>query len=207
MQEVEFYNFVKIPVQNEGMGPFLHRSVKDNLSSYALRFSSVRRPTVTDHLNKPSELSTSQRHGFDVSQGDRIRSLDAMHVLESMIGRAAPGRDLDWQADIVDALRQLEPALRQQQASYEDPTSLLAEIALEHPRLRTWVRQLHRQWSELAANARSLREQLEQSEEPAWDYADVRERLHALLKALHHHRAREADLVFEALSVDLGIND
>ena len=162
---------------------------------------------MTDHLNNPSELSTTQQHGVDISQGDRTRSLDAMHVLESMIGRAAPGRDLDWQADIVDALRQLEPALRQQQASYEDPTSLLAEIAQGHPRLRTWVRQLHRQWSELAANAQSLREQLEQSEEPAWDYADVRERLHALLKALHHHRAREADLVFEALSVDLGIND
>jgi len=162
---------------------------------------------MTDHLNTPSELSTSQQRGVGVSQGDRTRSLDAMHLLETMIGRAAPGRDVDWQADIVDALRQLEPALRQQQASYEDPTSLLAEIGQEHPRLRTWVRQLHRQWSELAANAQSLREQLEQAEEPAWDYADVRERLHALLKALHHHRAREADLVFEALSVDLGIND
>ena len=161
---------------------------------------------MTEHPNN-TELSTNQQHGFDVSQGDRTRSLDAMHVLEAMIGRAAPGRDLDWQADIVEALRQLEPALRQQQTSYEDPTSLLAEIAQEHPRLRTWVRQLHRQWSELAANTQSLREQLEQAEEPAWDYADVRERLNTLLKALHHHRAREADLVFEALSVDLGIND
>src|SRR5687767_8544457 len=151
------------------MPPFPHRSLIDNLSTDALRqVSSARRPTVTDHLNHPSELSTTQQQGVDVSQNNRTRSLDAMHVLESMIGRAAPGRDLDWQTDIVDALRQPEPALRQQQTSYEDPTSLLAEIAQDHPRLRTWVRQLHRQWSELAANAQSLREQLEQSEEPAW---------------------------------------
>ncbi|HUP75156.1 MAG TPA: hypothetical protein VM282_19080 [Acidimicrobiales bacterium] len=59
----------------------------------------------------------------------------------------------------------------------------------------------------MAADVQSLREQLEQTNEPAWNYGDVRERLRALLKALHHHRAREADLVFEALSVELGIND
>ena len=153
-----------------------------------------------------SPLSASQLQAYDISQADRTRSLDAMHALESMVGRAAPGRVRDWQSDIARALSELEPALRQQQASYEDPTSLLAEIALEHPRLRTWVRQLHRQWRELATDVQSLREQLEQADQTAWDYADVRERVRALLKALHHHRAREADLVFEALSVDLGVN-
>jgi hypothetical protein len=129
-----------------------------------------------------------------------------MHLLESMIGRPAPGRDREWRSDTVRALRELEPALHEQQASYEDPASLLAEIALEHPRLRTWVRQLNRQWRELARDVQSLREQLEQSDDTGWDYADVRERIRTLLKNLHHHRAREADLVFEALSVDLGVN-
>jgi archaellum component FlaC len=129
-----------------------------------------------------------------------------MHILETMIGRPAPGRDRDWQSEIIDALRQLESALQQQQASYQDPTSLLAEIAQEQPRLRTWVRQLQRQWSELAANTHTLREQLEHADEPPWNYADLREQLRALLKALQHHRAREADLVFEALSIDLGLS-
>jgi DNA repair ATPase RecN len=148
-----------------------------------------------------------QQPAPDVSRSDRARSLDAMHILEAMIGRAAPGRDSDWQSDVVDALRHIEAALQQQQASYEDPTSLLAEIAQEQPRLRTWVRQLHRQWAELAASAQTLRQQLEQPDDAPWNYADLRERLNALLKALHHHRVREADLVFEALSIDLGVGD
>lgn len=158
---------------------------------------------MTEHAGLPP-LSSTQQGAYDVSRSDRARSLDAIHVLESMVGRAAPGRDRDWQADIVSALRQLVPALRAQQGSYEDPTSLLAEIAQDHPRLRTWVRQLHRQWSELASTAESLLDQLERPDEEAWNYADVREQLRGLLTALHHHRAREADLVFDALSTDLG---
>jgi hypothetical protein len=73
--------------------------------------------------------------------------------------------------------------------------------------LRTWVRQLHRQWSELAQATESLRDQLDRPDEIAWDFADVRERLRGLLTALHHHRAREADLIFDALSTDIGVGD
>jgi hypothetical protein len=162
---------------------------------------------VTERLEPIAPLSTAQQGAYDVSRGDRARSLDAMQLLDSMVGRAAPGRDRAWQADVVGALRQLESALRQQQESYEDPTSLLAEIAHQHPRLRTWVRQLHRQWSELSRATESLREQLEQPDDLAWNYADVREHLRGLLTTMHHHRAREADLVFEALSTDLGDGD
>lgn len=158
---------------------------------------------MTERLES-APLSPRQQEAYDVSRDDRARSLDAMHLLESMVGRAAPGRALDWQADVVDALRQLEVALRQQERSYEDPTSLLADIAQQHPRLRTWVRQLHRQWSELAQETESLRDQLDRPDEIAWDFADVRERLRGLLGALHHHRAREADLIFDALSTDIG---
>lgn len=152
-------------------------------------------------------LSSAQQEAYGISRSDRARSLDAIQLLESMAGRAAPGRNRDWQTDVVEALRQLEVALRQQQASYEDPTSLLADIAQQQPRLRTWVRQLHRQWSELADSAESLRQQLERADDVGWDYADVRERLRGLLNALYHHRGREADLVFEALSTDLGVGD
>jgi hypothetical protein len=156
---------------------------------------------------EPVPMTSAQQEAYDVSRDDRARSLDAMQLLESMVGRAAPGRDRAWQADIVGALAQLEEALRQQQASYEDPTSLLADIGQQHPRLRTWVRQLHRQWRELADSAGSLREQLAQPDDIGWNFADIREQLRGLLNALHHHRAREADLVFEALSTDLGVGD
>jgi hypothetical protein len=155
----------------------------------------------------PAAFSTAQQAAYDVSRGDRARSLDAIQLLEAMVGRPAPGRDSDWQADVVNALRYLEKALRQQRDTYEDPTSLLADIAHQHPRLRTWVRQLHRQWSQLARDAESLREQLDRTDDVTWNYADVREELRGLLTALRHHRAREADLIFEALSTDIGAGD
>lgn len=143
----------------------------------------------------------------NVSRADRTRSLDAMFELELVLSRAAPGRERQWDSQVLEALRSLEEAVKQQAVSYDEPTSLLAEIAQDHPRLRVWVRQLQRQWNELAQDTYSLREQLEQAHEPLWNYADVRQRIRWLLTALHHHRAREADLVFEALSIDLGGND
>jgi len=144
---------------------------------------------------------------YDASRSDRRRSLDAMHVLETAAGGAAPGREQAWHAEVLEAIRQLAASLSYQERSYDDPANLLAEIAQEHPRLRTWVRQLRRQWHELAATAESLVERLDQADEAAWNFADIREQLRWLITALHHHRAREADLVFEALNVDLGIGD
>jgi NADH-quinone oxidoreductase subunit I len=100
----------------------------------------------------------------------------------------------------------LDDAVYQFDEMYRDKHRL-TEIAQEHPRLRTWVRQLRRQWHELAATAQSLAERLDQADEAAWNFADIREQLRWLITALHHHRAREADLVFEALNVDLGTGD
>jgi hypothetical protein len=143
----------------------------------------------------------------DASRIDRRRSLDAMHILEDMAGSAAAGRADEWRSQVVQALRDLADAIGEQERTYDDPTGLLAELALEHPRLRTWVRQLRRQWQELAAMTGALAERLSEADEAAWSPADVREQLRWLMTSLHHHRAREADLVFEALTVDLGSGD
>lgn len=143
----------------------------------------------------------------DASRLDRQRSLDAMHILEHMAGSAAAGREDAWRSRVVQALRDLAEAIAEQERTYDDPTGLLAELALEHPRLRTWVRQLRRQWQELATTTGVLAERLSEADEAAWNPADVREQLRWLMTSLHHHRAREADLVFEALTVDLGAGD
>jgi hypothetical protein len=45
--------------------------------------------------------------------------------------------------------------------------------------------------------------QLDQLGETA-DVADLRERLSWLIRAIRHRRARETDLVFEAINLDLG---
>jgi hypothetical protein len=139
-----------------------------------------------------------------VSRRDRDRILEAMHALETAVGSAASRGNDGWKVDVDGALAQLAAAFAEQRASYDDPTSLMAQIAQDDPRLRTFVRQLHHRWDELSATTSALREQLTHDESlDAWTIADVRDQTRWLMTTLHHHRAREADLVFDALTIDL----
>jgi hypothetical protein len=144
------------------------------------------------------------QQAFATSRGDRDRALDAMRTLEAAAGQAGPGRDQAWREAVIAALGQLLGALTEQQATYEDPASLMAQVAQDEPRLRTWVRQLQRRWRELADSTRDQMQALQAAErEETPSVADVREQLCWLMNALHHHRAREADLIFEALGIDI----
>jgi hypothetical protein len=153
------------------------------------------------------EVPGRSERALDVSRSDRRRSLDAVHLLESVASSASPGRASAWRTEVLDALDVLTMAIAEQAESYEQPAALLAEVALEHPRLRTWVRQLRRQWHELSDSATAVRDRLAEADDPAWSPADVREQLRWLITTFHHHQAREADLVFDALGVDLGRPD
>lgn len=139
-----------------------------------------------------------------ISRGDRDRALDAMHALEAATGMAGPGRDAEWREAVATALDQLTSAIADQQASYADPQSLMAQLAQDDPRLRTWVRQLHHRWSGLATTTSDLADELRAADSTgSRSIADVREQVRWLSAALHHHRAREADLIFEGLGVDI----
>jgi hypothetical protein len=159
-------------------------------------------------MNAPHEPRGSreddQQQALAASRGDRDRALSAMRALEGAAGQAGPGRDQAWRSEVMAAIAHLQSVLADQQASYADPTSLMAQIAQDNPRLRTLVRQLHHRWSDLAATTKTLADTLSAREAAdAWTIADVREQLSWLMTALHHHRAREADLIFSALEVDI----
>jgi hypothetical protein len=159
------------------------------------------RPSVQD-----PERETHDAHARSSaeSQTDRDRTLEAMHALETAVGRAASRRDDGWKVTVDAALAQLVMAFADQRASYRDPASLMAQIAQDDPRLRTFVRQLHHRFDELADAASTQREQLARARSlDAWTIADLRDQTRWLMTALHHHRAREADLVFDALGIDL----
>ena len=80
----------------------------------------------------------------------------------------------------------------------------MAQVAQDDPRLRTWVRQLHHRWSSLAATTRDLADELRATASSGTrSIDDVREQVRWLSAALQHHRAREADLIFEALGLDI----
>ena len=139
--------------------------------------------------------------GAGATQRDRDRTLEAMHALEEAAGRPATGEQ-QWAHAVQGALEQLEVALDEQRASYEDPLGLMAEIAFDDPRLRTLVRQLQHRWVELQATAGELRQTLGV---PAGSAAaqEVRDRVRWLMGAIRHHRERESDLVFAAVGFDL----
>jgi hypothetical protein len=85
------------------------------------------------------------------SRRDRDRILEAMHDLETAVGSAASRRNDGWKMAVDAALARLEVAFAEQRASYDDPASLMLQIAQDDPRLRTFVRQLHHRWDELTA--------------------------------------------------------
>jgi hypothetical protein len=145
-----------------------------------------------------------ERRPSDESRRDRDRTLEGMHALEAAVGSAAARASDGWKLAVDAALAQLELAFAEQRASYRNASSLMAQIGQDEPRLRTFVRQLNHRWTELEVTVRALREQLNRERSlDAWTVADMREQTRWLMSALHHHRAREADLVFDALGVDL----
>jgi small-conductance mechanosensitive channel len=105
---------------------------------------------------------------------------------------------------VTAALMALQDAIADQKASYETPASLMAQIAQDDPRLRSLIRQLHHRWNDLATTTQGLAEALEVGDiEDAATIADIREQVRWLMTALHHHRAREADLIFEGLRINI----
>src|SRR4051794_10561868 len=108
-------------------------------------------------LRDPSQPRTAeQQTALDMSRGDRDRALDALHALEAASASAGPGRDQEWRDTVAVALELLTEAIDEQQGSYSHTDSLMAQVAQDDPRLRTWVRQLHHRWSGLASATRNL---------------------------------------------------
>lgn len=151
---------------------------------------------------------TGQQRALAASRSDRDRALEAMQALEAATGAAGPGRDEEWRTTVIGAFRHLQDALAEQTAAYANPASLMKQAAQDDPRLRTLVRQLHHRWSDLEATAETLARELQDGHAAdEGSIATIREQVRWLMTALHHHRAREADIIFEALGVDLAHRD
>jgi hypothetical protein len=163
-------------------------------------FSSMGPPHHRPVEHNDEQTHDEQTRALAISRSDRDRALEAMQALEAATGAAGLGRDSDWRATVIGAFRQMQAALADQTATYEDPSSLMAQVALDDPRLRTLVRQLHHRWSDLEGTAQTLADELHAGDS---SIADVREQVRWLMTALHHHRAREADIIFQALQIDI----
>jgi hypothetical protein len=139
---------------------------------------------------------------------DRNTSLDALHAVEAALCEPAPGRHRPWIDTLRTALEELQLALNTQADGDDEAASLLSEIASSEPRLIPRIDLLRRQHKRLRDNVRATLEELgAQADRDHLDPADIRDRVGELARRLRHHRAQEADLIYEAINVNLGIGD
>lgn len=141
------------------------------------------------------------------SRIDRQASLDALHILEDALGSPSPGREPEWLSQVITTIDALLGALDAQAANDRETVSILSEIAVEEPRLQPRVERLRREHDDMVDALRSLREQITPAVNLPVDAADIRERMASIGRRLRQHRAREADLVYEAVNIDLGVGD
>jgi hypothetical protein len=140
---------------------------------------------------------------FSASRADRDRTLDAIHRLELALARAAAGET--WLAEVVTDLEALGSVMEEERRELNRPDALLAMITAEHPRrFGPRVRNLQEQYVDLIRQVTSLRDQLAHAADDQAAADDLRQRAGWIIRALHHCRARQTDLVYEALSLDLG---
>ena len=157
---------------------------------------------LLNHSNRGAEP-----FGLETSRLDRARSLDALHELELVTGSAAPGRETQWLKDVREALAILEAALGTQQMNASNTKSAFSDIEQDAPRLARRVVQLRDQYGNLSEAARELRIVVDAAAPESLDVADLRRHLEQLGTELRYLRGREADLIYEAYTVDLGVGD
>jgi hypothetical protein len=158
----------------------------------------TRRPKPRQSGQGSDTFSGAQRAELGARRADQDRTLAAMHALEAALGAAAPGRQADWQESVLSALAVLDEATTEEAANADRPDSLLSDIARTQPRLRNRARGVRLQYRQLREALGSLRQELGEHPEAAFDFSDVRQRLGWLLISLRHQRARESDLIYEA---------
>lgn len=152
-------------------------------------------------MSEEPDRPAPRREAFAARQEERDRGLDAIHQLDAALGRAGEGPN--WPAQVSISLSVLEAALSEELVESTRPDALLAMIAAENPRrFHSRVAHLRRQLEDLVRQIESLRGQI--GDPVPADVTDLRHRIGSVIRAIHQHRARETDLVYEAIALDLG---
>jgi hypothetical protein len=154
-------------------------------------------------------MTESETRGAAVtsSRAGRANIIHALHTLEDALGAPTPRRERTWLHRVLAAVDVLSATLDAQAAGDDAYSSLLTEIQRDDPRFAPRVARLRAEQADLRIAVTSLRDQLAPDAALPVDTADIRDRLASLARRLRAQRARESDLVFEAVDVDLGGGD
>lgn len=143
------------------------------------------------------------RGASSVTRADRAASLDVLHEVEEALAAPSPGREPAWLDGVLESLERLAQLLETHGHTDAETDSLLSQIARDEPRFAGRIDRLRDEAHDLRASIDSLRSQLSPTRDDV-DVADIRDRLSAVARRYRQHRAREADLIYEAVLVDLG---
>jgi hypothetical protein len=142
-----------------------------------------------------------RREAVTARRAERDRALEAIHSLETALGKAGVGPT--WSDQVAQGLKVLGSALTDELTESARPDALLTMVAAENPRrFQTRIEHLRQQLEELAHQVESLGRQVQ--DPVAVDVSDLRHRVGSVIRAVHQYQAREADVVYEAIELDLG---
>lgn len=144
-------------------------------------------------------------HQADDSRRDRNATRDTIHQLENALSSPGPGRETAWRRQVGVTIDEVLDALGTQAGTDADAASLLSEIAIDEPRFLRRIEQLRADHHKITSDLRATRHDL--ADDTTVNIDDLRNRLAEIARRLRRHRSQEADLVFEAVNVDLGVGD
>lgn len=166
--------------------------------------------TTSNENGKTRQLMTREQREIaaDDNRTQHIRLTFSMHRLENSLGQAAPGREEKWLRDVDKALELLLVAMNESQDIVCRDDGLIEEIKYLTPRLMSRLANLQDEFDGLLRQATTLRDQLKQAaNRSSTAFTDLRQRMDWLLSGLRHHQAKETDLIYEAINVDIGVGD
>jgi hypothetical protein len=150
-----------------------------------------------------AEVSEPNRDAFYAAQIERDRTLLAAREVEDALSRAVGGEN--WVHEVKSSLASLKDAMSDEELELDRPDSLLTLISAEHPRrFGPRIRGIREQYNDIIRQLASVRRELESWDRAEGDLGDIRHRAGWIILALQNCRNRQADLVFEAIGLDLG---
>jgi hypothetical protein len=144
----------------------------------------------------------------DDNRTQHVRLIFAIHRLEACLGQAAPGREDIWHDEVNRALDLLIAAMIESRECVCRGNGLIEEIKIEKPFLISRISNLRAEFDGLLNQAKAFQDQIKDSDQNQQiGFADMRQRMDWLLSGLKLHQAKESDLIYEAMNVDIGIGD
>ncbi len=158
--------------------------------------------------DKRKQNSAEREIVIDDNRTQHVRLVFAMQRLESCLGHAAPGREAAWQEEVNQSLDLLIAAMSESRDCVSRDGGLMEEIKSNHQHLLPRISNLRAEFDGLHNQAKAFQDQIKDSSQNAeLGFSDLRQRMTWLLAGLKHHQAKESDLIYEAINVDIGVGD